>query len=309
MRSRIAMASDRLPVGSAVPLRRSREMDVAPFKPAVSLAAGGKMMTGIELRDDQVRVSVYGLKRLADRVLASAFTAQVIAVVDALRVSDRNVNNGRALYDYAIADLRPGSAIAVLSKVPVSRKRGNDPINPFGSAMESVTKEDASFISSHQFFLPSVARIMKGVGHKFSHSDLEIPQFKPFRIDDFMARQVSRLSRKVANDGEPYFRGVAIGSFDGVIEAVDIRGITPLVKLTLAAGRKEIDCICRGWTAAELGEVLGKRVWVEGRAHYDGMSGLPTRIEIIDNKIIKQAPDFLRWKNRFKGLTTIDMDS
>jgi hypothetical protein len=203
---------------------------------------GKVWLMDVALREDQIRLSVHGLRKIAERALASAFSAQLKAVVDALRVSDR-YENGRARYDYAIAALETGSAVAVLSKVPVSRKSGHDPIHSFGSVMDGVSKEDSASVASHKIVLPYVGRITSGAGRKFSHSVLEIPQFQPFRVDQFMAGQLSRLAQQAANDSDEKFRGIAIGSFDGVIEEVDIRGIIPQVKLTLSAGHKEIDWI------------------------------------------------------------------
>jgi|HubBroStandDraft_1064217.scaffolds.fasta_scaffold00065_4 hypothetical protein len=261
------------------------------------------------IKDGEVRLRVHGLKKLANHVRASAFAHQLAALVETLRMADRFVN-GRVRFEYVVSDLRPGSAEATLAKVQTSRKPvDGDPLRVFGEVMEGVSNEDSPVIFAHRIMIPSLERIVSGAGRSFSHSDLEVSGYKPFRIDQFMATQIHRLEHAAVNDLTSYFRGVATGSFDGTVEAVDIRGTNPLVKLILAAGRREIDCICRGMDNDELGKVLGKRVWIEGRAHYDGSSGLPARIEIINMQPIKESPDFSQWRGRFKGLVPQEIEA
>lgn len=84
-----------------------------------------------------------------------------------------------------------------------------------------------------------------------------------------------------------------------MLDYVDIRGALPQIKLTLSAGGKEIDCICRREDIDTLGDALHKRVRVYGRAIYGSSSPLPMRVEVSSVALVKEAGDFTRWKGSF----------
>ena len=97
------------------------------------------------------------------------------------------------------------------------------------------------------------------------------------------------------------------GSFDGVLDYVDLRGALPQIKLTLSAGAREIDCICRREDIDALGERLHHRVRVHGRAIYTSADPLPMRVEVTSIEPVKSDPDFMRWKGAFRPFS-LDWD-
>ena len=106
-----------------------------------------------------------------------------------------------------------------------------------------------------------------------------------------------------------WFVGVAYGSFDGTIRAVDLRGALPEVKFVLTAGGKQIDCVFRGSDVEVLCQALNQRVRVTGRATYDGRSGLPRRIDHPSIVILNEPTDFSSWRGAFEPLESTSWDT
>jgi hypothetical protein len=261
-----------------------------------------------ELQNGLIKLRVHGAQDTNKRVRASVFARQLAALVKALETADKVVNGGMR-FDYVIAELKNESASATLTEVVTSQKpRKKSGIDVLGTVINGVNDLDRRTIERYSACLPHIASIVRGVSEEFSHSDLSIGGFKPFRFDDFFLKQVQRAQKIVEPKIERLYAGVAIGTFDGTIKEVDLRGDTPRLKLILRAGGKEIDCVYFGATSEQIREILDRRVNIEGRAHYNGQSGLPERIEILKHKEVKASPDILRWRGRFNGLTATDWD-
>jgi len=261
-----------------------------------------------ELRSGQIKLRVHGAQDTNSRVRAAVFARQLTALVKALETADK-IANGGIRFDYVIAELKNESASATLTEVVTSKKlRKKSGADVLGVAIEGINSLDRNIIEQYSACLPYIASIVRGVSEEFSHSDLSIAGFKPFRVDDFFLKQVQRAQKIAAPKVERLYSGVAIGTFDGTIKEVDLRGDTPRLKLILRAGGKEIDCVYFGATSEQIREILDRRVSVEGRAHYNGQSGLPERIEILSHKEVKVNPDILRWRGKFTGLMASDWD-
>ena len=97
-----------------------------------------------------------------------------------------------------------------------------------------------------------------------------------------------------------WFEGVAQGTFDGAIKAVDLRGALPEIKLILSAGEQQIDCFCRESDIPKIGSALNRRVRLSGGAIYDRSSPLPVRLEVSDFDILSDHGDFLKWSGSFQ---------
>ena len=95
-----------------------------------------------------------------------------------------------------------------------------------------------------------------------------------------MARVLAAAEQAAQDIPPKFYVGAAIGSFTGVIQAVDLKGDAPEVRLVLSAGEKSINCVLFGMDLDEVRAALGNKVSVTGRAIYEGRTGLPSRIEI-----------------------------
>jgi hypothetical protein len=111
-------------------------------------------------------------------------------------------------------------------------------------------------------------------------------------------RDVREVWSDPLKDGERYYHGLAIGSFDGHLKMMDARGQTLRAKLITTAGELEIDCVLNKLRLPEVREMFGKRVRIEGTAHYDKQSPLPLRVDVNDIRLVKENADLTRWRGR-----------
>lgn len=256
----------------------------------------------------QIKLRVHGARDTNNRVRAEVFARQLTALIKALEAADK-IANGGVRFDYVIAELKNESASVTLTEVVSSKKsRAESGIKVLGDTIEGIIKFNPRAIHKHSQCLPHIVSIAQGVSNDFFYSDINIGDDISFRVDDLFLEQVLRAREFVTMRMERLYTGVAIGTFDGTIKEVDLRGDAPRLKLILRAGGKEIDCVYSGATSEQIREILDRRVSVEGRAHYSGKSGLPERIEILKHQEIKPSPDILRWQKQFDGLTASDWD-
>lgn len=268
-----------------------------------------------KLRAGELSFRIHGQPRGAqtgDHVLALVFAQKLAALVRALKAADK-IANGAQNHDYAITDLKIGSAqVTVAEQVAFRYRRGRggkSGLRALDTCLSLV--RDGNAEASRQFdpVLRQLTTLTRGSGKVFSYAELWVEERAPIRIDALLAEQVELVEAKALRAdmslqkdeaARRWFEGIALGTFDGEIKQVDLRGSLPQVKLVLTAGRKEIDCVLRQPDIERLRENLDRRVRVSGRAIYDGKSGLPRRIEVMDIMPIKPAGDVRRWKGAFE---------
>ena len=68
----------------------------------------------------------------------------------------------------------------------------------------------------------------------------------------------------------------------------------------MTAGGAEIECTYNEHIAAAIVPTFDVRSRVEGWAHYDGISALPRRLELISATPLKKSADLERWKGAFQ---------
>ncbi|MCP5365842.1 MAG: hypothetical protein H6905_11550 [Hyphomicrobiales bacterium] len=238
---------------------------------------------------------VFGLDHMGGEVVASVFARQITDIVSGLKKVDRAENGGQR-FEYTIAGLEIGSAQIEFREKIVSEK-------PFRTSPAKKMVDVGRQISGGRTFSPSteaeeeIVQIYKKLSNKadtdFSYATLRGQESDPLRVDRFLKRQVDRVissAKSAAESVKPrFFVGDAIGSFDGVIEAVDLKGDAPEARLVLTAGGKRIECVLFDMQLEEMQAVLGNRVSVTGRAVYEGLTGLPSRIEIRRARVIAKA--------------------
>ena len=239
---------------------------------------------------------IFGLEHMGGEVIASVFAKQITDIVSTLRKVDKSENGG-VRFDYTIAGLQMGSAQIEFREKLVSEKICK--VSPV-SKMLSV----GAMVAGARAFVPTsdaedeILRIYKKLSGKsekdFNYAMMRGASVDPIRVDKFLNRQVSKVidAAKAAADAMPpkFFVGNAIGAFDGVIEAVDLKGDAPEARLVLSAGGKGIDCVLFDMPLENMQAALGNRVSATGRAIYEGHTGLPSRIEIRQISVIQNLP-------------------
>lgn len=267
-----------------------------------------------ELREGQIEIKVHGIELVnQSEVSASVFAAKLSALVKALEAADA-LRHGRALHQYTIARLHTSSPTAILNERPLQQ---NVFIHPSASAVPvfeqgiEAIKASAKPTPDLTRFATTIARLARGAEKRFGFAEIRIADDRVLRIDRFLSERAKAMARIKQTDGVPeggWYRGSVLGSFDGKLEFVDLRGALPQIKLTLSAGGKQIDCICRKEDIEAVRPALDRRVRVFGRAIYDGSTGLPRRVEVTDINVLPEPGDFTRWRGSFEPFAAPEWD-
>lgn len=256
--------------------------------------------------------TIHGIDAMNDRVDAGVFARKLGALVAGLTTADKE-RNGKKSFDYIITDLGIGSAHVRLDAVERRRHylEMSNPITAFDQCVGALERSDFDAALSFGGTVEKIASLCEGSGRAFSHAELVIDD-NVIRIDDFLSRQAANAQRhRDESDASiKQFVGVSVGSFDGTIKELDLRGTIPTCKLILSAGGMQIDCISKTLSVEQLKATLNRRAWVEGRAVYGGGAGLPERLEIANVDFVDVSGDasILQWKGSFKQFDVGQID-
>lgn len=229
---------------------------------------------------------VFGLDHMQGEVFADVFAKQITKIVNSLKAIDKSANGGRR-FEYVIAGLEIGSAQICFREKLVSTKRASvSPVAKIVSVGEVAVGGQPYSPSSEadDIALNVLANISAKASKSYNYATLRGEHSDLIRVDQFLNRQVRKIIQSAQSAAEDaacrYFIGNTIGTFDGVIEAVDLKGDAPAARLILSAGGKPIDCVLVKMDLDDVRSALGSRVSVSGRAIYEGRTGLPSRLEI-----------------------------
>ena len=254
------------------------------------------------LRDDETTLAVHGLDLDEGVVRAEVFVQKLREFIDALKTADRLVN-GKSAYDYLLPHLRNGSAEATVRARARTRNPTQSPISVLERTATAVYNGDRRDVPFEDLELvATIEKLSRGTNERFAHAEISFSGNNVIRIDDYLQRQAedAMLAPNDASVGQlQSYRGVALGTFDGVLKEIDSRGTMLRGKLVLVPSTTEIDCVMNKDRVPAARESFDKRVVVRGTARYDGRSGLPTRVDVDEIRTIKQRADLTRWKGAF----------
>lgn len=255
--------------------------------------------TVADLDSRHVKFRVVGTQSFNDRVLAAVFARKLALLIKAMEAADRSANGGKR-FEYVITNLTAASpATATLAEQRIGKQVPYfSSVDTFAQCARAINSGDENLARRHIECATYLAAIAKDAERSFDHGELTVNGYTAIRIDQFFSERAKEIIRgKARVERAAWFRGEAIGTFDGEILEVDLRGDVPKVILRLTSGGKEIDCVCPGLGVEDIRKVLDRRVEVTGRAFYDGHSGLPVRIELTSvPKTVRTGVDFSRWK-------------
>lgn len=255
-------------------------------------------------RPDETTFVLHGLDADNRVVRASVFVEKLRLLLSGLAAADKFAN-GKAGFIFMIGGLSDGSACATIRQKQRTPNRPlHSSIATYESAASAIYNGDRSAERLPAVLVRNVQRLGMGVAKNFSHAELAFPDDNVIRIDDFLLRQseviYGALSDAPDRGTDNYYRGLATGTFDGVLKEIDARGTMLRGKLILTAGGIEIDCVMNKDRVPDARENFDNRVIVEGTAHYDGANQLPTRLDVRTIRAVSKTADLLRWKGAFR---------
>lgn len=245
---------------------------------------------------------VHGLDVDGKSVRADVFARKLGALIAGLREADRFAN-GKVAHSYMISALSTGSASVTVREKQRIRKRPLDSsIAVYEQVASAIYNGDRAVSHYPEKLVHRVGQLSAGALQTFSHAELGFSSDNVIRIDDFLAHQSNAANQLLLAhpEGLPdrYYRGRAIGSFNGELQEIDNRGLMLRGRIILTAG-VEIDCVMNKERVPDAREAFGKRVIVEGTAHYDGEQQLPTRIDVTTITVVDDRAGLLRWRGAF----------
>lgn len=252
-------------------------------------------------RRDEAIFVVHGLDVDAKNVRADVFARKLMTFIAGLREADRFAN-AKIAYGYIITALGMGSAsVAVREKQRPRQRPVHSAMAMYEQVANAIYNGDCAISQYPGKLVHRVGQLSAGAMEIFSHAELAFSDDKVIRIDDFLARQAEAAEALINEPGglpDRYYRGRAIGTFDGELQEIDNRGRTLRGKLILSQG-VEIDCVMNKERVPDARKAFGKRVIIEGVAHYDGEEQLPSRIDVTTIKTPRDRPDLARWRGAF----------
>ena len=252
---------------------------------------------------DEAVFAVHGLDVDARSVRADVFARKLQTLIAGLRDADRFAN-GKVGFVYMISALGTGSAsVTIRQKQKLHTRPHYSGIAAYEELASAIYNGDRSIGRYPEKLVHRVQQLSKGALQTFSHAELVFADDNVIRIDDFLERQseVAHRSFIIAPEvpTDRYYRGLAMGSFDGELKEIDNRGLILRGKLVLSAGAVEIDCVMNKERVPEARDAFDKRVIIDGTAHYDGEQQLPTRIDVATIRMVGDRSDLLRWRGAF----------
>lgn len=256
-------------------------------------------------QDDQTFLTIHGLDEDNRTVRADVFAKKLRALLAGLAAAD-TFANGKPLHRFVIADLRIGSAVVAIREKQRSKRRPErSGVQAYQSAVTAIYNGDRSVAELPPRLVKSIQQLGVGVEKEFAHAEVSFSGSNIIRIDDFLLRQSDAALKTVAAPeaipAARYYRGLAIGNFDGVLRMIDARGSVLRAKLVTSAGAVEIDCVINKERIPEIREYFDRRVKVEGTAHYDGELMLPVRVDVRQIKPLKEGADLTKWRGSVVG--------
>lgn len=263
-----------------------------------------------KLTDFNLKFAVHGPDVTTDEVAAPVFATKLMQLCSALSAADRAVNGDKKMHEYVIEKLHTSTPTVIVKERPYARQstitRFPSGMAAFKDCASAVSRGDRPTAREYGACARRIMRLATGSRRSFGYAELWLKN-EIVRVDSFLAEQASQIIEseeavmlEEASPKQPWFSGTAHGSFDGEVKEADLRGALPEITLVLSAGGKEIDCVCRVDQIEDIRQSLNKRARVSGTAIYDGLSGLPRRIEVTEIKVVKDMGDFLKWQGSFE---------
>ena len=260
-------------------------------------------------RPGEVFLRLHSVTAVDTHLSAAVFEAKLRSLIRALRAADRAVNS-RLEFDYGIVKMRSSSPTMIIAQQPMPTRRANffasSSVDAFEECVDAILSGNETRALRFGKCAKHVRDLASGSPKLFGYGEL-CTQRRAVRLDVFLEERAEAVAEPpnvpvepAIDAGDVWYKGEAYGSFEGMLEYVDVRGSMPEIKLIMPAGGKSIDCVCRSEHLDIIGASLKRRVRVYGSAFYDGKSGLPRRINVTTIELVRDGGDFRRWRGSFE---------
>lgn len=247
-------------------------------------------------------MTIHGLEAFHGEVDAEVFAVKFSAFMKGLAESDEEANGSRS-HKFVLTDLRKNTATAEL----IERKmRATDVPLASGIAYYADGIAEIRANSPRARLLPkalveSVVALGSGVKKKFEFGEIKMPDGKVLLLDAFLEERARRVLADIKSKSDDFglFEGIAFGSFDGVLKAVDFQQDTKRGTIRLSAGGLALTCNITDVSIDEVRSALDQRARFYGRASYVSSDPLPKLLDVRRIEIIDDGLGLSRWRGSF----------
>jgi hypothetical protein len=252
-------------------------------------------------KEGNITLTIHGLVEFNDQVDGEVFAEKFSAFMKGLAIADETAN-GERMHKFVIAGLKKNTATAEVAeyefRASPTRQSGFD---YYHNAVEEIRRDSATARLLPPELVKTVVTLNKGARKRFEFGEIKFDRTADvIRLDPFLAAKAESVLADIRkqNAGALAFEGVAYGSFDGVLRAVDFQPTMKRGVLRLTAGGLPIICNITHTALDDVKDALEKRAIVYGLAHYDGQ-GLPRLLDIQKIDVLGAPGDLGRWRGAF----------
>ena len=256
------------------------------------------------VKNKRLKYKIYGLQPENDhKVDLGVFVKKLGLIEKTLRKTDYCVN-GHEGFDYLIQNLNSGSAEVVLEEIPKTPliQPDNSPIEVFQNHVSNIGNGKGHTIEkSNKEVAELIKEICTGVKQSFSHAEFGIDGEESSTV--LLDKSFQEKAKKTTDELRktyPLFKGTVYESYDGYLKEVDLRNDIPKARLVLFVNKIDLKCNCKSIPITTLRNSLDKPVTVYAKAIYNGISRLPTLLDLTRIDILKQAKNLSDWQGKFE---------
>ncbi|MBX4858774.1 hypothetical protein HJA86_02030 [Rhizobium bangladeshense] len=247
-------------------------------------------------------MTIHGLEAFHGEVDAEVFAVKFSAFMKGLAESDEEANGSRA-HKFVLTDLRKNTATAELieRRIRATEAPLNSGIAFYAYGIEEIRANSPRARHLPKALVESVVALGNGVSKKFEFGELKMPDGSILLLDAFLEERAKHVLADIKNKSTDLglFQGIAFGSFDGVLKAVDFQQDTKRGTIRLSAGGLPVACNITDVSIDEVRSALDQRARFYGRASYGGSSPLPKMLDVRKIEVIEGGLGLSRWRGAF----------
>jgi hypothetical protein len=251
---------------------------------------------------EKITLTIHGLVDFHGEVDGEVFAEKLSAFIRGLAIAD-TAANGERRHKFFVADLVKNTATASLQeRLFRTGAENHSGIEYFGEGVDQIRGDSQSARLLPEKFVSEIVKLNRDAEKKFQFGEIKRENGEVIRIDQFLAERAERVLKDIKRAEEigVEFEGVAYGSFDGVLKAIDFQPEMKRGVLWLSAGGRPINCNITNLALDDVTAAVEKRCVVYGLAHYDRKSKLPRLIDIQKVELVPQHNgDLARWRGAF----------
>ncbi|PCI85483.1 MAG: hypothetical protein COB24_12895 [Hyphomicrobiales bacterium] len=253
----------------------------------------------------KISFKVYGLAHEKNgAVRADVFAKKLGVFLKGLKESDSYLNQTNRL-NFLITKMAYGSAELVIEEETIDLQYlpPKSSIYLIKNAIDDIDKGRGFAVGLPIALARSIVDLGRNVEETFAHAEITIDDddSNVVRIDSFFFKRAEKsfANLKLENHDEVLFEGTTMGTYYGVLRAIDLTGRTGTAKLISNIGGKEISCKCNIEIMEKLANTLNKKVAVSGLIHYSSESRIPKQIDIKKIELMETDNHLKRWIGAF----------